>query len=166
MSLKGPKYIENKNIPLALSYMEEPEFFIYEIEEEGSNIRLHYLAEGRGFSIYFEDHHKYQELPSKIEVISGGWYGDKGRWAPLERYKGTIICEDAAEMKKISETGENFKFKVRKPFLSSHKILNIESENVGIVEIKCKAIVPQKFEILLFSKVKNQWILRNSLSFD
>lgn len=166
MSLKGPKFIENKNIPWALNFKEEPEFFIYKIEKEEKNIRLHYLVEGRGVSIYVEDHQKFQELPSKVELISGGWYGDKGRWDPLERYSGTILCKSASEMKKISDSGTNFKFKVRKPFLSSSKILTIESEKVGVVEIKCKSIIPQEFEILLFSKIQNRWIPRKSMTFE
>jgi hypothetical protein len=156
MSLKGAKFIENKNIPWALNFKEEPQFYIYKIEQEGKNIRLHYLVEGRGVSIYLKDHQKFQELPKKVEVISGGWYGNEGRWAPLERYAGTIICEKASQMKKLFDTGENFKFNVRKPFLSSSKILTIESEKVGIVEIKCKSIIPQEFEILLFSKSQNK----------
>ena len=166
MSLKGPKYIENKNIPWALNFKEEPQFFIYKIEEEGKNIRLYYLVEGRGVSIYVTDPIKYQELPSKVEVISGGWYGDKGRWAPLERYSGTIICKSSTQIKKLSDTGENFKFNVRKPFLSSNKILTIESEKIGLVEIKCKSIIPQEFEILLFDKSKDKWVPRKSISFD
>lgn len=166
MSLKGAKYIVNKNIPWVLNSMEEPQFFIYRIEQLGSDIQLHYLVEGKGVSIRLTDPIKYQELPSQVEVISGGWYGDKGRWAPLERYAGTIICEKAIQMKKLSDKGQNFKFNVRKPFLSSYKILRIESEKVGIVEIKCKLIIPQAYEILLFSKIQNQWVPRKSLKFD
>jgi len=67
-----PNLIENKNIPLALSSKEEPEFFIYKIEKEGIDIRLYYFVEGRGFSIYATDPQKFQEIPSKVEVISGG----------------------------------------------------------------------------------------------
>ena len=80
---------------------------------------MYYQVEGRGVSIHLEDHNKFEELPSKIEVVSGGWYGNKGRWAPLERYTGTIICEDVDEMKSISEQGKDFSFKVRKPFFLS-----------------------------------------------
>ena len=105
-------------------------------------------------------------MPSKIEVVSGGWYGNKGRWAPLERYTGSIICEGVDALEKISEKGEDFSFKVRKSFFSRNKILTVESENIGIVEIRCKKIIPQKYEISLFSKVQNQWVPRNSLSFN
>lgn len=166
MSLKGPKYIENKNIPLPLGFKGEPEFFIYKIEKENDNVRLYYRVEGRGLSIYVKDHSKFEELPSKVEVVSGGWYGSKGRWSPLEQYIGTIICEEATEMKRISNKGENFKFKVRKPFFSKNRILTIESEDIGIVQINCKSIIPQKFEIFLFSKVENRWVPRNSLKFE
>jgi len=166
MSLSGPKYIENKNIPLALGFKEEPEFLIYKIEEESSNIRLYYQVEGRGFSIHFKDHSKFEELPGKIEVVSGGWYGNKGRWSPLERYTGSLICEGVTDKKIITEKGEDFSFKVRKQFFSRNKMLTIESEKIGIVEITCKKIIPQKYEILLFNKIQNQWIPRNSMSFD
>lgn len=159
-------YIEKENIPLPLSFKNEPEFLVHKIERDEQNVRLYYQVEGRGFSIHLEDHSKFEELPSKIKVVSGGWYGNKGRWTPLERYTGTIICEDVAEMKKISEKGKDFSFKVRKPFFSRNKILTIESEKIGVVEIRCKKIIPQKYEISLFSKVQNQWVLRNSMSFN
>ena len=164
--MKGPKYLEKKNIPIPLSSKDEPEFLIHKIEREENNIRLHYRVEGRGLSIYVKDHSKFEELPSKIEVVSGGWYGNKGRWAPLERYTGTIICEGVDEVKNISEKGKDFKFKVRKPLFSKYRILTIESKIIGIVEIKCKKIIPQKYEISLFSKIQNKWVLRNSMSFD
>lgn len=166
MSLKVPKYIENENIPWVLNMKEEPEFFIYKIDKEGQNIRLHYIVEGRGFSIYLTDHQKFQEIPNKIEIISGGWYGNRGRWAPLERYAGSIVCFNVIGMKKISEIGKNFKFKVKKPFLSSNKTLTIESEKIGKVEIKCQKIVPQEYDILLFSKTEKKWKPRNSFIFE
>jgi hypothetical protein len=165
MSLKGPKYINHKNIPWALNFQEEPEFLVYKIEKEKNNVRLHYIVEGRGVSIYVEDHKEFKELPLKVEVISGGWYGEKGRWAPLERYEGTIICENAYSVKTLSKEGADFKFKVKKAFFSSTKKLTIESEKIGKVEIKCKAITPQEFEILLFSKIENKWIPRKLMSF-
>ena len=164
--MKGPKYLEKNNIPIPLSFKEEPEFLIHKIESEETNIRLHYRVEGRGLSIFVKDHSKFEELPSKIEVVSGGWYGNRGRWAPLERYTGTIVCEDVDEITKISEKGENFRFKVRKPFFSRKKVLTIESEDIGVVQVKCMKIIPQKYEVSLFSKIQNQWVLRNSISFD
>ncbi|MCC5906201.1 MAG: hypothetical protein JJU13_08350 [Balneolaceae bacterium] len=164
--MKGPKYIEKKNIPLPLGFKDEPEFLIQKIEREESNVRLYYQVEGRGLSIYVKDHSKFEEIPSKIEVVSGGWYGNKGRWAPLERYTGTILCEDVDEITKISEKGQNFSFKVRKPFFSRKKVLTIESENIGVIEIRCMKIIPQKYEVSLFNKIQDQWVLRNSMSFN
>lgn len=159
-------YIEKQNIPLPLSFKDYPEFLVYKIEREDQNIRLYYRVEGRGMSIHFEERSKHEELPNIIKVLSGSWYGNKGRWTPLERYTGSIICEDVEEMKKISDKGIDFSFKIRKPIFSKFKILTIESEEVGIVKIKCKRIVPQKYEIALFSKAKNQWVARDSISFD
>ena len=163
--MKSSKLIEKQNIPLPLSFKDNPEFLVYKIEREEQNIRLYYRVEGRGFSIPFRDHNEFEELPNKIKVVSGGWYGNKGRWAPLERYTGTIICEDVDSVKNNSEKGENFSFKVHKPFFSRNKTLTIESENIGIVEIKCKRIIPQKYEISLFSKIQNEWVPRKSVSF-
>ena len=163
--IDGPKYIEAENIPLPLAFKDNPEFLVHKIKREEQNIRLYYRVEGRGFSIHFKDHNEFEELPSKIEVVSGGWYGNKGRWAPLEQYTGSIICEDVDRVKNISDEGEDYSFKVRKPFFSRNKILTIESEGIGIIEIRCKKIIPQKYEVHLFSKVQNQWVLRNSMSF-
>lgn len=72
--MKGPKYIENKNIPIPLSFKDEPEFLIHKIERKENSIRLHYRVEGRGLSIYVKDQSKFEELPRKIKVVSGGWY--------------------------------------------------------------------------------------------
>lgn len=157
--------IEKQNIPLSLSFKDKPEFLIHKIEREEQNIRLYYRVEGRGVSIHVEDHSKFEELPNKIKVVSGGWYGKKGRWTPVERYTGSIICEGVEEVKNISEQGRDFSFKVRKAFFSRNKILTIESESIGVIEIRCKKIIPQKYEISLFSKIQNEWVLRNSLSF-
>lgn len=159
--MKEPKYIEKENLPLRLGWQEHPQFFIYQTEKEGNNYRLHYLIDERGMSVYLEDKEKFDRFPHFFEVESGGWYGDKGRWAPVERYSGTIICENVSSFKELSSQGENFKFDVTKPFLSSKKTLTIESEKVGKLEIKCKRIVPQKYDILFFSKTENRWVLRN-----
>ena len=88
-------------------------------------------------------------------------YGDKGRWAPVEMYIGTIVCENVISFKEISKHGQNFTFDISKPFLSSNKILTIESEMVGKLEIKCKRIVPQKYDIFFFSKSESRWVLRS-----
>jgi hypothetical protein len=165
MSLKRLKYIENENIPWALTLKEEPEFYIHKIEKIDDNIILHYFVEDKGISINMDDYNKFQELPEKIEMISGGWYDDNGRWSPFTRYSGTIICENAIGMKKLSEKGENYKFRIRKAFLSSYKTLTIESDKVGIIEIKCKRIKPQKHETLLFSKIENEWKPRGEFIF-
>lgn len=165
MSSKRPKYIENKNIPQSLSLKEKPEFNIYNIVHNGDNITLDYIEDGKGLSIYMDDHEKFQELPSKIEIISGGWYGENGRWSPLTRYVGKIVCKNTSELKKISDAGEDFRFKIKKAFFSDYKILTIESEKVGIVKIKCKTIVPQEYETFLFNKLENKWQPRTSFIF-
>jgi len=165
MALTGPKYIERGNIPLALAFKEAPQFYIHKIEEENSNIRLHYIVDGRGMSVHFNDHEKFQQFPNKYEVESGGWYGEKGRWSPIERYIGTIICENYSGLKEISKYGEDFSFKIKKPFLSSSLILTIESEEIGNVQIKCKRKVPQEYTIYLFSKETKQWVLRKNIQF-
>jgi hypothetical protein len=161
-----PKFIEQKNLPGCLWFEKNPEFCIYKIEIEGNDIRLFYTVEDRGESIYSSNYQKFERLPSKIEVISGGWYGNKGRWSPLARFQGTIICENVRDMKQVSNVGADYKFKVRKIFLSTKKILTVESEKVGIVEIKCVKIIPQPFDVYLFDKEQNKWILRSLFDFD
>jgi hypothetical protein len=162
MGIKKTTYIENINIPKPLSLKTEPEFNICNLTNDGQTITLDYILDDNGLSIQMDDYQRFQELPSRIEIISGGWYGENGRWTPLTRYVGKIICENALEMKKISDSGKDFKFKVKKAFFSDSKILTIESEKVGKVKIKCKNIVPQEYEIFLFSKLENKWIPRKS----
>lgn len=162
MNLKKLKYIENINIPKPLSFKQEPEFNIYNIEHNANSIILNYFVEGEGYSINMDDYERFQELPSRIEIISGGWYGNNGRWSPLTRYVGTIICENTSGLKKTSNTGEDFRFKVRKAFFSDYKILTIESEKIGIVKFKCKTIMPQEYEIFIFNKLEDKWVPRKS----
>ena len=161
--MKSPKYIEVENIPLRLSWREEPHFNIYKYEQEGNNYRLHYQVDDRGMSVYLDDKDKFDKFPFCFEVESGGWYGDKGRWTPIERYLGSIICENVSSFKRVSDHGENFKFKITKPFLSSTKTLLAESEKVGKILLKCKRFVPQKYGIYFFNKLLNQWVLRNDV---
>jgi hypothetical protein len=159
--MKSPKYFEIKNLPLRLSWREHPEFLIYKYEKEGSGYRLHYQLDDRGLSVYLDDKAKFDKFPFCFEVESGGWYGDKGRWTPIERYLGSIICENVSSFKKVSAHGENYKFKITHPFLSSTKTLLFESEKVGIIELKCKNFVPQKYDIFFLDKIQNQWVPRN-----
>lgn len=165
MSSKGSKYIERKNIPDSLSFKEEPQFNIRNIENKGENILLHYIEDGKGMSIYMDDHEKFQELPTKIEILSGGWYNEMGKWSPLVRYVGTIICENIKEIKQVSEVGKDYSFKIKKSFFSNYKTLIIESEKVGVVKVKCMTITPQPFEKFYFDKKENKWVLTNSVSF-
>lgn len=159
--MKKPKYIEKINLPLRLSMQEHPEFYIYKIEKEGNNYRLSYLVEDSGVSVFFEDELKFKKFPEYFEIQSGGWYGDRGRWTPRERYAGSIICEDVKSFKEISKMGKNYKFQVTKTFLSFSKTLIIESEKIGVIEIKCKKIIPQEYAIMLFSKTEDMWVSRN-----
>ena len=156
--MKTPKYIENINLPLRLGWQEHPKFLVYKWEKEGENYRLHYLIDERGISVPFHDKEKFDRFPHLFEVESGGWYGDDGRWSPIERYMGTIICENVKSFKELSSQGENFKFNATKSILSPYKVLIIESEKVGKLEIKCKRIVPNEYDSFYFSKVENKWV--------
>lgn len=153
-----PKFIENQKIPIPLMMKEFPEFYIYKYERNNKNIILHYLIEGRGVSVYFKEKDKFDLFPQFFNVKSGGWYGDIGRWTPIERYSGTIICKNVSTLNRISEKGKNFRFIVSKAFFK--KKLIIESDKVGIVELKCKKIVPQDYTIFIFSITENRWITR------
>lgn len=162
--MKYPKHIANTNIPEPLSLKENPAFNICNITNDGHTNTLDYILEDKGLSIYMDDFQSFEELPSKIKILSGGWYGDKGRWSPLVRYVGKIVCENTSIIKKISDSGEDYKFKVRKAFFSDYKIIAIESKSVGKVKIKCKTIVPQEYDTFLFNILENKWVPRNSIS--
>lgn len=164
MSLSKPKHIENTNIPWPLAGKANPSFYIYKVEEEKDDIRLYYQLEDAGFGVYFDSRQKFNSFPNEVEVISGGWYGNEGRWSPLERYVGTIICKNVSSIKKHSSIGKNYKFSIKTSFWFNTKTLTIESEPIGIVEIKCKAIIPQQYSILLFSKINGQWQPREELT--
>ena len=155
-----PKYIENQHLPLTLSVKEHPQFFIYKIEREGSTCRLHYALEDRGMSIHASDKSRFDRIPQCVQVVSGGWYGERGRWSPLERFEGTIICEGVSSYEVLSNSGSDHAFEVRKPWLGSTKTVVIESESVGKVELKCSRIVPQPFSSLLFSVQDDKWLPR------
>lgn len=152
-----PKYIENQHLPLTLSVKEHPQFFVYRIEKEGSDYRLHYALEDRGMSIHATEKTRFDKIPQCVQVVSGGWYGERGRWSPLERFEGTIICEGVSSYEVVSGSGSDYAFEVSKSWLGSTKKVVIESESVGKVELKCSRIVPQPFSSLLFSVQDDQW---------
>lgn len=159
------KYIENINIPKPLRLKKRPEFNINNISyNEKQSITLDYIIEDNGFSIYLDDYEKFQELPHRIQVISGGWYGENGSWSPLTRYVGKIICEKVLKTKKTSSSGKDYSFKVKKSLFSSYLTLTIESEKIGKVKIKCKSIIPQEYETFIFDKIENKWIYQSSFS--
>lgn len=160
--ISGPKYITKKNIPLPLAFNEEPEFCIALIEERNDDLILHYQIEGRGFSIHTTDVREFNQLPDKYEMISGGWYGNKGRWSPLERYTGSIICKNISHFKQIDEDGEDYSFTVKKKWFSDTKKLRVESESLGTVNIECASIEPQEYTVEIYRKDVKTWVLRSS----
>jgi len=159
---RGPKYIALQNIPLPLMFNDEPQFCITSIVERADELILHYQIEGRGFSLLTTDYEEFRQLPNKYEIISGGWYGNKGRWSPLERYTGSIICKNVSHFEQVKKEGEDYSFTVKKKWFSDTKKLRVESENVGTVDIVCASIEPQKYTIEIYNKEEEKWVLRNS----
>jgi hypothetical protein len=155
----GAKYFEGGHIPFALAFCEQPQFYINDFRRDADKIWLKYEAIGRGFSNYFDNHEKFKAFPKKVKVISGGWYGEYGRWSPKEKYEGLILCENVKSLKQISLEGKDYSLAVRKPFLAAFKTLTAESEDVGIIEIKCKKIIPQSdYSINYFDVELEKWV--------
>lgn len=155
LAMKNSLYIERKNIPLILRDLQ---FCISKIEKKDTSVILHYIMDGKGPSIYHSNKVDFDDFPNKVTILSGGWYGDVGRWSPLLRCEGSIICENVSSMNKVSDKGTNYKFIVTKSFFSSKRKLYIESEEVGIIELKCGRIVPQPYQSFVFDKLVNKWI--------
>jgi len=160
--ITGPKNIAKQNIPLPLMFQEKPQFCITSIEERNDELILHYQIEGRGFSIHTTDLEEFEQLRQKYKIVSGAWYGNKGRWSPLERYTGSIICKNVSHFKQIDKEGEDYSFTVKKKWFSDTKKLRVESESVGTVDIVCASIEPQKYTIEIYSKEEEKWVLRSS----
>ena len=154
------KYLEGGYIPFRLWFEKNPEFLIYKYEKEGNDYRLFYVTQSTGLSIYFSDKEKYDKFPKVFEVVSGAWYGSKGRWRPTERYYGTLICKDVSVFKNIENKGNSYKFKITKPLLSFRKTVLIESKDIGIIELKCKKIITQEYDVFLLNTLENIWINR------
>lgn len=159
--MKEPKYIENVNLPFRLNWQEHPEFCITKFEKVKENYILYYSIEGRGTSLHFTNKEKFDVFPNNFEVQSGGWYGESGRWSPTTRCSGTLICEDVSSFNQISNRGVDFKFAITKPFFSSKKNLLIESEEIGVIVMKCKRIIPQEYDTIIYNKKKKEWVKRN-----
>ena len=155
-------FIEHKNIPWSLFDEEEPEFHIHDVAKEGENIRLYYQLEGKGFAVNFTDYEKYNAFPTKISVVIGHWLVTSGRWCPLERYEGSIICERVSKTTKLSGVGENYKFKVHIAPTTT-KVLTLESEEIGVIEVHCEAIIPQEYKVYLYSLEQQKWVNRKDI---
>lgn len=161
--MRKPKYIPQKNLPICLMHEEHPDFHVYRYEHHGNDLKLYYLVEGRGISVHFQDKERFEKFPEIIEVESGGWYGEKGRWSPVERYNGVIKIYDVSSFSKKEQKIENYSVKVKKGFFSSKLKVQIESSDVGVIKFYCSKLEPEKYQILLFSKYDFTWKLRKEV---
>lgn len=139
-------------------------FCVDKYEQQGDEVLLYYkVAEKKGTMINVDDETISKKIPELIEVESGNWDGEKGRWFPLEYHFGIISCKGVTSCKVVSEKGRDFIFDLKKPFFSKQLKLLIVSKALGEIQITCDSVTPIEYTTHLFAKESNKWIPRKEI---
>jgi hypothetical protein len=94
--------IFDKTVGLFSSHKEENKYFAYRVTKSNDIVILHYFIDVWSSS-WIEDRETFEKFPQKYKVISGGWYGDKGRWRSLKRIVREIKCDGVKEFSEPEE---------------------------------------------------------------
>ncbi len=149
--------IFDQRVGLFGSYKEENRYFVYKVTKSNDKVILHYFIDDWSSS-WIEDKETFDKFPQKYKVMSGGWYGDKGRWRTLKRIFREIKCEGVKEFTEQSYDGENL-VTFNKKFLSSKIEVNVLSEKTGAINFKCNAVsFTEHYQLFVFDNELDKFV--------
>lgn len=133
---------ENKKyIPGGLRYSNSSDTEFIDCKQEGLDYIFNYCEEKNGFSVHFQDKDEFDKFPDYIQVVSGAWYGENGRWSPLESIVGQLRFSNVLKFEKGGCT-ENNKFTISKKRFSKRLKIEIKSTEIGVFSFLCDAVIP------------------------
>jgi hypothetical protein len=154
---KQMSIIFDKTVGLFSSYKEENKYFVYKVTKTDDKVILHYFIDDWSSS-WIEDKDTFYKFPQKYKVMSGGWYGDKGRWRTLKRIVREIKCEGVIEFIEQSYSGEN-SVTFNKKILSSKIEVKVLSEKVGAINFKCHTVsFTDHYQLLAFDMELDKFV--------
>jgi len=150
--------IFDKTVGLFSSHKEENKYFVYRVTKSNDIVILHYFIDDWSSS-WIEDKETFEKFPQKYKVISGGWYGDKGRWRTLKRIVREIKCDGVKEFsEQKSYNGESL-ITINKKLLSNNIDVKVLSEKVGVLTFKCDTVsFTDHYQLLAFDNELDKFV--------
>ena len=141
---------------------DEIDFVVTKIIKTPDTIFFRYVVD-EWSSSWIEDEETFNKFPAKYRVMSGGWYGDGGRWRTLKRFVREVKCEGASRYAETSEAGEHL-VTFHKKALSKKIEVTITSEKLGLVSFKCKDInLTEYYEMYVFDNQLGDFVEATAL---
>jgi hypothetical protein len=149
--------IFDKTVGLFSSHKDENKYSVYKLTKSNDIVILHYFTDDWSSS-WIEDKETFEKFPQKYKVMSGGWYGDKGRWRSLKRIVREIKCEGVKEFTEQSYSGEN-SLTFNKKILASNIEVTVLSEKVGAIRFKCVTVsFTEHYQLLAFDNELDKFV--------
>ncbi len=147
----------DKEIGLLSSQKRINKYIVYKLTNTYNSVTIHYFVDDWS-SAWITDQATFNKFPQKFKVMSGGWYGDKGRWKTLKRIIKEIKCDNIVDFSEKTYKGENSISFNKKSF--SNKIeVNIKSEKVGNISFKCEFVdFTDFYQLLAFDNKQDKFI--------
>jgi hypothetical protein len=123
------------------------DYHTYQFSKDGNALTFQYFIDDRSSS-WIKDPETFEKFPQKYQVVSGGWYGDHGRWKTLKRIFREIKCSDITEYKEIGLSDEN-KLHYDKPLFSNKINVEVNGFLLPTLSFKCADISFTKFYKLM-----------------
>lgn len=127
---------------------------VYKISKENNSLVIHYFMDNSS-SIWINDPLTYQKFSQTYKVISGGWYGDRGRWKTLKRIVREIKCSDISNYNEM-DISTLSKLDIEKPLLSNRIKVKVESEILPTTTFKCADLSFSEFYKLMLFDIHSQ----------
>lgn len=135
-------------------YKVTSDYHDYKISKEKNSLVIHYFVDDSSSS-WINDPVIHQKFSQTYKVVSGGWYGDHGRWKTLKRIGREIKCSDIKNFVETDMSGKS-NLHIAKPFLSNRIKVTIESEKLPTTTFNCAGLSFTEFYKLMLLDIHSQ----------
>lgn len=122
-----------KHIPRGLRFLNSASIKFVEYNQDGLDYVFDYTEHKNGISVYFQNKDSFDEFPSCIEVVSGSWCGEDGRWSPLEKRIGQLRFTNVSKFNIQESENDSAYIKLSRGIFSKKIKVEIISSKLGSV---------------------------------
>lgn len=149
--------IFDKTIGLFNSHKCEHKYSVFKVTKFNKEIILRYYIDDWSSS-WIEDKDTFEKFPKKYLVMSGGWYGDKGRWRTSKRIVKEVRCKGFKGFSEQSYEGEN-SIIFAKRILSTNIDVKVLSKKLGVLKFKCDSVSKtDHYQLFAFDIEMNKFV--------